>query len=104
MTFMYLGGGATQRGEHGRRTKSDATYSKRPLSRYSIATKARRVILSIQNLLRMMMRNDFVREVFLAGCAQKGGEDVEMSMQTSSTSQNDKKFRRSRPSQSQGWV
>ena len=84
--------------------KRDATNSKAPSSRYSTTTKARRAVLSIQNLFRIVFRIDFGRAVFLAGCAQKGGEDVEMSMQTSSTSQNDKTFRRSRPSQSQGWV
>ena len=104
MRFLYFGGGETQGGERGRRTKSDATNSERPLSRYSTTTKARRAGLSIQNLVRIVFCIDFVREVFLAGCAQNGGEDVEMSIQTSSTSQNDKKFHRSRPSQSQGWV
>lgn len=61
-------------------------------------------MLSIQNLLIITFRIDFGPEVFWGEGAQKGGEDVEMSMQTSSTFQNDKEFRRSRPSQNQGWV
>ena len=71
------------KGERYERTKSDATYSKAPSSRYSTATKARRTVLNIQNLLRITIRIDFCREVFLGECAQKGGEDVEFSMQTS---------------------
>ena len=101
---MYFCVGAKLMRRRYRRTKNDATYSKRPLSRYSTATKARRAVLNIQNQLRITFRIDFGRAVFLGECAQKGREDVEMSMQTSSTSQNDKQFRRSRPSQSQGWV
>ena len=102
--FLYFPARETQQRQHWRRTKSDATNSKPPSSRYSTATSARRAGLSIQNLLRIIFRIDFGREVFLGECAQKGGEDVEVSMQTSSTSQNDKQFRRSRPSQNQGWV
>lgn len=47
-------------------------------SRYRTATKARRAVLNIQNLLRIVFRIDFGRAVFSAGCAQTGGEDVEM--------------------------
>ena len=101
---MYFREGAKLMRRRYRRTKSDATNSKPPSSRYSTATKARRAGLDIQNLLRIIFPIDFGRAVFLGECAQNGGEDVEMSMQTSSTSQNDKKFHRSRPSQSQGWV
>ena len=102
--YVYFRGRGMADGERYERTKSDATNSKPPSSRYSTATKAQRAVMNIQNLLRIVFRIDSGRAVFLAGCAQRGGEDVELSMQTSSTSQNDKTFRRSRPSQSQGWV
>ena len=101
---LYFGARDIGKCQCWRPTKGDATYSKRPLSRYSTATKARTAVLSIQNLLRIIIRIDFGREEFWGECAQNGGEDVEVSMQTSSTSQNDKEFRGSRPSQSQGWV
>ena len=90
---MYFGAGANLMRRRYRRTKNDATYSKRPLSRYSTATKARRTVLDTQNLLRIIIRIDFGRNVFLGECAQNGGEDVEVSMQTSSTSQDDKQKR-----------
>ena len=101
---MYLRAGAKPMRRRYKRTKNDATYSKRPSSGYSTATRARRTVLNIQNLLRITFRIEFGRSVFLGECAQKGREDGEFCMQTSSTSQNDKTFRKSRPSQSQGWV
>ena len=102
--FLYFSARGTPYRQHWRRTKSDATYSKRPLSRYSTATKARRTVLNIQNLLRITIRIDFCREVFLGECAQKGREGIDFCMQSSSTSQNDKQKRRSRPSQNRRWV
>ena len=101
---VYFGAGAKLMRRRYRRTKSDATYSKRPLSRYSTRARTRRAVLGIQNLFRMIDCIDFGRSVFLGEGAQKGGEDVELHMQTSSTSQNDKQIRRSRPSQNRRWV
>ncbi|KAL1707823.1 hypothetical protein EV121DRAFT_268251 [Schizophyllum commune] len=66
------------------------------------AANARRAGLGIQSLLRIVFRTDFGRAVFLGECAQKGREDVELCMQSSSTSQNDKPERISRPSQNLG--
>ena len=101
---VYFGAGAKLMRRRYRRTKNDATYSKRTLLRYSTRARTRRAQLGIQNLFRMIFRIDLGRSVFWGGGAQNGGEEVELHMQTSSTSQNDKTFRRSRPSQSQGWV
>ena len=100
----YLRAGAKLMRRRYRRTENDATYSKRPLSRYSTRARTRRAGVSIQNLFRIANCIDLCRFVFLGGGAQKGGEDVELHMQTSSTSQNDKQIRRSRPSQSRRWV
>lgn len=102
--FLYFPAREPQQRQHWRRTKSDATYSKPPSSRYSTATSARRAGLGIQNLLRIVFRIDFGQAVFLGECAQKGREDVEFCMQSSSTSQNDKPERISRPSQNLGRV
>ena len=101
---MYFGAGAKLIRRRYRRTKNDATYSKRPLLRYSTRARARRAGFGIQNLFRMIFRIDFGRGIFLGGGAQKGGKEVELHMQTSSTSQNDKQIRRSRPSQNRRWV
>ena len=90
--------------QHWRRAKTDATNSKPPSSRCSTAANARRAGLGIQNLLRIVFRIDFGRAVFLGECAQKGREEVEFCMQSSSTSQNDKPERISRPSQNLGRV
>ena len=103
-TFLYFPARRTQHRQHWRRTKSDATNSKPPSSRCSTAANARRAGLGIQNLLRIVFRIDFGRAVFLAECAQKGREDVEFCMQSSSTSQNDKPERISRSSQNLGRV
>ena len=99
----YFGPGAKLMRRRYRRTKSDATYSKRPLSRYSTRARTRRAGLGIQKLFRMRNCIDFGRSVFLGEGAQKGGKEVELRMQTSSTSQNDKQKRRSRPSQNRRW-
>ena len=101
---MYLCAGAKLMRQRYRRTENDATYSKRPSSRYSTRARTRRAGLGIQNLLRMRDCIDFGWFVFLGGGAQKGGEEVELHMQTSSTSQNDKQIRRSRPSQNRRWI
>ena len=101
---VYCGAGAKLMRRRYRRTKNDATYSKRPLLRYSTRARARRAGLGIQNLFRMIFRIDFGLGIFLGGGAQKGGKEVELHMQTSSTSQNDKQIRRSRPSQNRRWV
>ena len=98
---VYFGAGAKLMRRRYRRTKNDATYSKRPLSRYSTRARTRRAGVSIQNLFRIANCIDFGRFVFLRGGAKKGGEDVELHMQTSSPSQNDKQKHRSRPSQNQ---
>ena len=58
---MYFCVGAKLMRRRYRRTKNDATYSKRPSSRYSTRTKARRAGLGIQNLFRMINRIDFGR-------------------------------------------
>ena len=101
---MYFCVGAKLMRRRYRRTKNDATYSKRPLSRYSTRARTRRAGLGIQKLFRMKNCIDFGRSVFLGEGAQKGGKEVELRMQTSSTSQNDKQIRRSRPSQNRRWV
>ena len=101
---MYFCAGAKLMRRCYRRTKNDATYSKRTLLRYSTRARTRRAGLGIQNLFRMIDCVDFGRSVFLGEGAQKGGEEVELRMQTSSTSQNDKQIRRSRPSQNRRWV
>ena len=100
---MYLCADAKLMRQRYRRTENDATYSKRPLSRYSTRARTRRAGVSIQNLFRMINCIDF-GSVFLGECAQKGREDVEFCMQSSSTSQNDKPERISRPSQNLGRV
>lgn len=101
---VYFGAGVKLMRRRYRRTKNDATYSKRPLLRYSTRARARRAGLGIQNLFRIKNCIDFGRSVFLGGGAQKGGKEVELHMQTSSTSQSDKQKRRSRPSQNRRWV
>ena len=101
---MYFCAGAMLMRRRYRRTKNDATYSKRPLSRYSTRARARRARLGIQNLLRMINCIDFGRFIFSGGGAQNGGEEVELHMQTCSTFQHDKQIRRSRPSQNRRWV
>ena len=104
ITFLYSLRRYPPGRRHGRRDKSDTTYSNRPCLRYGTLSAARRAGFDIQNLLRIKFRIDFVREVFLGGCARNGWEDVEFCMQSSSTLRNDKSERRSRPSQLRGRV
>ena len=58
---VYLWAGAKLMRRRYRRTKDDATYSKRPLLRYSTRARTRRAGLGIQNLFRMIFRIDFGR-------------------------------------------
>ena len=64
--YMQFGGEGELKEERCERTKSDATNSKAPSSRYSTATKARRAVFDIQNLFRITICINFGREVFLA--------------------------------------
>ena len=97
--FVYSPPQYVPRRRLGGRDKSDATYSNHPCLRYGTLSASRRAGFNIQNLFRIEIRIDFVREVFLGGCARNGWEEVEFCMQSSSTFRNDKSERRSRPSQ-----
>ena len=97
--FVYSPPQYVPRRRLGGRDKSDATYSNHPCLRYGTLSASRGAGFNIQNLFRIKIRIDFVREVFLGGCARNGWEEVEFCMQSSSTFRNDKSGRRSRPSQ-----
>ena len=60
--------------------------------------------MDIQNLLRIIFRVDFLSTIYFGEVTDYQGEDVEFSMQSSSTSRDDNAERISRPSNSRRGV